>query len=637
LTATNEVPESGRYHWAAAGDVNAFFGLMLDNVGGMILMAGLLVGVFGFPAEFVLTRMIPGTAIGVLVGDLIYTGMAFRLARRERRDDVTAMPLGLDTPSTFGAVFLILGPAFGAAKGRGMSPEEAATHAWFVGIAMLLASGVFKLACATVSGLIRRVVPRAGLLGSLVSIALVLISFLPLLDIAGTPVAGMVALAIILVTLTARWELPGAASAALASAAVGFTTAAVLMLRPPVGADWWGFAYEVPGPPILSAWAAIPTALVVGGLLFALLRRAGQVPGALMAVALGGATFYALHLFGFGPGPEARPTSGLTVALPFPVGSWLDWVREPGVWEEVLGYLPVAIPLALATVVGGIDCAESAAAAGDDYPTGPIIAVEGFATLVAGIFGGVIQTTPYIGHPAYKAMGGRAGYTFATALFVGASGVFGFFGWIFAVLPRAVVFPILVFVGLEITAQSFRATPRRHYPALVLACVPALAYLAYLMVDRLTGEVDRVFGPSFGKFGPDIRHWIQTLTVLAGGFIVTSLIWGTALARVIDGRMRSAAVTLVLGGALALFGVIHSPLRSGPILPPWTAVERLREQGRLGATSWQTPYHWASAYVGMAAALLIVGLGGKPPSPEHEDEPRESMDGGESGGGTRLA
>ena len=52
------------YGWARRGDVNAFFGLMLDNIGGMILMAGLLVGAYGFPRTFVLTRMIPGTAVG---------------------------------------------------------------------------------------------------------------------------------------------------------------------------------------------------------------------------------------------------------------------------------------------------------------------------------------------------------------------------------------------------------------------------------------------------------------------------------------------------------------------------------------------------------------------------------------------
>ncbi len=69
--------------WASFGDVNGFFGLMLDNIGVMILMAGLLVGGFGMPAEFVLSRMIPGTAVGVMVGDLIFTVMAFRLARRK--------------------------------------------------------------------------------------------------------------------------------------------------------------------------------------------------------------------------------------------------------------------------------------------------------------------------------------------------------------------------------------------------------------------------------------------------------------------------------------------------------------------------------------------------------------------------
>ena len=100
------------YVWAQKGDINAFFGLMLDNIGGMILMTSLLVGVFGFDQTFVLTRMIPGTAVGVLVGDLIYTFMAFRLARKTGRTDITAMPLGLDTPSTFGTVFLIIGPAY---------------------------------------------------------------------------------------------------------------------------------------------------------------------------------------------------------------------------------------------------------------------------------------------------------------------------------------------------------------------------------------------------------------------------------------------------------------------------------------------------------------------------------------------
>ena len=531
------------YRWATRGDVNAFFGLMLDNIGDMILMAGLLVGVFGFPAAFVLTRMVPGTAVGVLVGDLIYTAMAFRLAKRTGRTDVTAMPLGLDTPSTFGVVFLILGPAFQIARSRGgMDPEAAARHAWFLGIAMILASGLFKLACAPLSGWIRRTAPRAGLLGSLASIALVLISFLPLLDIAAHPIVGFASLAVILVALTARRELPG-------------------------------------------RW-----------------------PGALVALLVGCSIYYGMYALGLGPGPEGdRPATTFHALLPMPVMPWFDWLHAS--WRESLAYLPVAIPLALATVVGGIDCAESAGAAGDDYPTGTIIAVEGLATLAGGLFGGVIQSTPYIGHPAYKAMGARAAYTLATALFVGAAGVFGYFGWIFFLIPKAAVFPILIFVGLEITAQSFQATPVRHFPALALACVPALAYLALIPLNSVLGES----GKAFDQFGVQTQATIQTLTMLANGFIVTSLIWATALARVIDGRLRSAAGAMTLAAALAAFGIIHSPLPSSPIATPSRVGRLLEESGRAAASEGKTPIRWAAAYLAMAGVFLALGRWGGPP------------------------
>jgi adenine/guanine/hypoxanthine permease len=543
----------GRYDWAHWGDVNAFFGLMLDNVGGMILMASLLVAGFNMPRSFVLTKMIPGTAVGVLIGDLIYTAMAWRLARRTGRTDVTAMPLGLDTPSTFGSVFLIIGPAYRDSLGRGLAPEIAAQHAWFIGITMLFASGLFKLGCALVSGWIRNAVPRAGLLGSLTAIALVLISFLPLLDIVAQPVAGFVALGLILATLTARWHFPR------------------------------------------------------------------EFPGALGAVAVGCLVYYGMHWAGLGPGlggEGGRPSGVLRAVLPLPLEEWLRWFETWG--REALSYLPVAIPLALATVVGGIDCTESAAAAGDDYPTGQIIAAEGVATLVGGLFGGVIQSTPYIGHPAYKAMGARAAYTLATALFVGAAGILGFFDWIFFLIPKAVIFPILIFIGLEITSQSFHATPPRHFPAVALACVPALAYLALLALNQLLPEL----GKPFAELRPQTQHWIQSVTMLSGGFIVTSLLWSTAVAHLIDGRVRPAAWVLVLASAFSWFGVIHSPLPDNPILPPPSVMALLEREGRAAATAGQTPYHWAAAYALMAVSLLVLARVGRLPSRAEREAPR---------------
>src|SRR5690606_28599946 len=154
-------------------------------------------------------------------GDVAFFVMALRLARRTGRTDVTAMPLGLDTPSTFGMVFFVLGPAFLTATGpMGMAPHEAAEYAWHIGIWSIVFSGLFKLACAPFSGWVRRVIPRAGLLGSLAAIALVLISFLPLLDIFPHPLPGFIALAIILASLTGRLPVPGRVPGAVAALVV---------------------------------------------------------------------------------------------------------------------------------------------------------------------------------------------------------------------------------------------------------------------------------------------------------------------------------------------------------------------------------------------------------------------------------
>ncbi len=251
--------------------------------------------------------------------------------------------------------------------------------------------------------------------------------------------------------------------------------------------------------------------------------------------------------------------------------------------------------------------------------TGQIIAAEGFATLVGGLFGGVIQSTPYIGHPAFKAMGAAPAYTLATALFVGGAGIFGYFGWIFFLIPKAVIFPILIFVGLEITAQSFHATPVKHFPAVALACVPALAYLALLNLKEILPPTPE----AFAALPENVQHHVETVTCLAGGggFIITSLLWATTLTKLIDRHIWAAAGTLLLAAVFALFGVIHSPLPSSPIAAPWDVLAQLEQLGRLKAAANQTPYHWAAAYAAMALTLAGIGLTGSPPGPHAEDEP----------------
>ena len=487
--------ENGRpaYKWARPGDINAFFGLMLDNIAGLILMATLLSG-FGIDVNFVVSAMVPGTALGVLVGDLAFFVLAFWLAKRTGRDDVTAMPLGLDTPSTFGIILFILGPSYLQGLGMQLSEQEAAYRTWHIGIWCIVLSGVLKFAMAPFTELIRRVIPRAGLLGSLAAIALVLISFIPLLDIFEHPLPGMIALVIVLCALVGRLPLPG------------------------------------------------------------------RTPGTLGALLVASLVFYAMCLIQVPPYSIPQAPEGVQWLPTQWLEAWqFGWVSN---FDDALPYLPIALPFAIGTVVGGVDCTESAAAAGDTYDTRTIIGVEAFATLLAGFSGGVIQTTPYIGHPAYKAMGGRAAYTLGTAVLIGSAGLVGYFGWINAYVPAAAVYPILVFVGLEITAQSFLATPKRHYTAVALACLPALAFLAMNFPNQILGDASlREAGITSSSLQSELLvSQLKLLGMLSSGFIITSLLWAWALAKIVDHRLPEAAGVMSVAGLLTAFGVIHSPL-----------------------------------------------------------------------------
>jgi adenine/guanine/hypoxanthine permease len=516
------------YQWAMPGDVNAFFGLALDNLADLVLTVGLLATVFDYPAQFALGHLVPGTAVGVVIGDLLFTWMAFRLARRTGRNDVTAMPLGLDTPSTFGMVFFVLGPAYLESLGSGLEQEAAARHAWHVGMCAIVASGFFKLACAPFAASIRRIVPRAGLLGSLAAIALALITFLPTLEIVGTPIVGLVSMGIVLASLTAAIPFP----------------------------------LRIPG-----ALAA----LAVGGALYAVGTAAGWLPAG---------EGHAM----VDPAAALWPTEWLAAAK-------LEWLEA---WSDTLKYLPIVIPFALGTVVGGIDCTESAAAAGDEYHTGRIIAVEGLATVIAGACGGVIQTTPYIGHPAYKAMGGRAAYTLATAVIIGGAGITGSFAYLYEIIPAPAILPILVFIGLEITAQSFHATPVRHYPAVAIACVPALAAMMVIHSDKMAAAGAVIEGP--------LAVEVYTLHMLAAGFIVTSLVWAGMTASLIDRRLLRAALWAVAAGGMTLFGIIHSPFPGGRLFVPW-AIGELPE-----VAAGRGPLSMAAGYLLLGATFALWRL-----------------------------
>ena len=516
-----------RQRWFVAGDVNGFFGLVVDNLSILGFIAAALVGIFGMPAEIVFTRMFPGTALGVLVGNLLYTGMARRLAARTGRDDITAMPLGLDAPTSIGMALLVLGPAYAGFRSQGLDEQAAGIATWQLGMASLVVMGTLKLALSFAGDAITRIVPRAALLGSIGGAALVLLGFLPLVETLRSPVVGLVTFGLLLHALVAKGWLP---------------------LR---------------------------------------------IPGVLFAFLVGTALYYGLGLSGALPGFELPAAVPLSPVVPWPGLGFVDGL------PYTVPYLSLLLPFGLLMVVGGINVSESARAAGDDYRTRDVLLVEAVATLVAGICGGVAQTTPYIGQPAYKHMGARSGYTLLTGLFIGVGGMLGIVSGLVQWLPLAVLAPIIVYVGLDIGVQAFRDTRREHALAVALAFLPAVAYLLTIKFGNPAWIAPDRFAELYAAPGGHGLPELATIVVLGNGFIITAMLWAATLVAMIDGRPWRAVAWLLLAAALTAFGIIHSVHPQGAIYLPW-ALEGLR-----AAIAWQ----FAGAYVALAATLGLLSLG----------------------------
>jgi AGZA family xanthine/uracil permease-like MFS transporter len=288
------------------------------------------------------------------------------------------------------------------------------------------------------------------------------------------------------------------------------------------------------------------------------------------------------RISGSGPLDAPLQRAPFALALPWPSLGWLQAL------DHIAPYLSLALPFALVTVVGGIDNAESAGAAGDEYRTRDILLTEAVATIVAGICGGVIQNTPYIGHPAYKAMGARAGYTLATGVVIGAGAAVGIVGLLVSLLPEAAVAPILIFIGLSITAQAFVASPARHGLAVAVSLIPAAASVILIIMNGVLGTV----GTAAADLTGHARETYATLLVVGNGFVLTALAWATALCCIVDRRLPLAAAVLAAAGVASLFGLMHSPLATGAVFWPWSITNA-------------APLGLAGAY-GVAAAVLLL-------------------------------
>jgi len=465
------------------GDWNAFFGFGTNILVNMLVLTGLLRFVLKMPDELVFGRILPAAGLMMALSTLYYAWLAFRLALKTGRSDVCALPSGISVPHMFVVVFVIMLPI--ALK------TGDPVKGWEAGLVWVFVQSFVLMAGGFVAPIVRRITPRAALLGTLAGVSIAFISMRPAEEMYMAPVIGIVCFAIIL-------------------------------------ASWFGG---------VRYWKGIPAGLVAiaAGTAIAWGSSAIGVPMGGMSV---GNVTQALSNFGF------------SVPLPA-VGHVFSGFDFLGV------ILITAIPFGIYDLVEAMDNVESAAAAGDSYPTTRVLTADGVVSLIGCLMGNPFINAVYIGHPGWKAMGGRLGYSAATGLMVIVLSWFGIIALISALIPVVAISPILLYIGMLIGAQAFQESPKTHAPAVILALTPHLAAWGKLMIDNALGAA----GTSAGAVGLDklaqVGVLYQGLSIMGGGAILAGLVLGAIAAFVIDGAFRKAAAFALAGATLTFFGFMH--------------------------------------------------------------------------------
>src|SRR6476469_7521986 len=212
--------------WFVRRDIDGFFGLALDNFIQILVIVSLCQGVLNFPSTILYGRILPGVALSLIVGNFYYAWLAYQQGKRQQRQDITALPYGINTVSLFAYVFLVMLPVKLAAIAKGVSPEQAAELAWQAGLVACLGSGLIELGGAWFGNNLRRIAPRAALLSTLGGIALTFIAIGFLFRTFANPVVGLVPLGVILLTYFGgvKFAIPGGLLAVLLGIALAWGT-----------------------------------------------------------------------------------------------------------------------------------------------------------------------------------------------------------------------------------------------------------------------------------------------------------------------------------------------------------------------------------------------------------------------------
>ena len=219
--------------------------------------------------------------------------------------------------------------------------------------------------------------------------------------------------------------------------------------------------------------------------------------------------------------------------------------------------LVTAIPFGIYDLVEALDNVESASVAGDDFPTTRVLTADGVVSLIGCCLGNPFINAVYIGHPGWKSMGGRIGYSAATGVVVILFCTFGIISLMSSLIPIVAISPILLYIGMLIGAQAFQETPRSHAPAIILALTPHLAAWGKLLIDNSLGAA----GTNAAAVGLDklgqVGVLYHGLEVMGGGSILAGVILAAVAVFIIERKFIKAAAFAGAGGVLTFFGLMH--------------------------------------------------------------------------------
>ncbi|HUF39347.1 MAG TPA: hypothetical protein VMN57_12555 [Anaerolineales bacterium] len=300
---------------------------------------------------------------------------------------------------------------------------------------------------------------------------------------------------------------------------------------------------------LTPAVGLIGLAIVFGGW-FTGVKFPFNLPAGLVAIIVGSAIAWGTGYMDIG----ALQQSLASIQAGFPLPAIEPLLTG---FANIAPLLVTAIPFGVYDFIEAMDNVESAAAAGDEYDAREVILVDGVGSIVGTLFGSPFPNAVYIGHPGWKAIGGRSGYSLATGILVVVVTLLGLIPVLLSIIPLVAILPILLYIGALIGAQAFQATPRRHAPAIVLALVPHFAAWAHGQVDGVLAAA----GTSAERVGllalEQNGVLYEGLAVLGGGAILSGLVIGAIAVFLIEHRPRTAALYALIGAVLSYFGFIH--------------------------------------------------------------------------------